>query len=124
MTIQGIHHVQITIPDDAESEEKARHFYCGVLGLQEIAKPDSVRNFGGFWVTMGGQDLHIGVENGFDRLLTQGHIAYRVDDLAGWRQRIVACGLEIETDTPLLPGFDRFQFRDPFGNRVEFIEVQ
>jgi catechol 2,3-dioxygenase-like lactoylglutathione lyase family enzyme len=36
--IHAIHHVQITIPRGAEDE--ARTFYCDLLGLPEIEKPD------------------------------------------------------------------------------------
>lgn len=37
--IQGIHHVQITIPKGEEA--RARAFYCGVLGLRNIDKSES-----------------------------------------------------------------------------------
>lgn len=43
--IRGIHHVQITIPRGAE--ETARTFYCGVLTLSEIEKPESLKGRGG-----------------------------------------------------------------------------
>lgn len=46
--IIGIHHVQITFPKDAE--EAAKAFYCGVLQLPEIEKPDSLKGHGGFWL--------------------------------------------------------------------------
>ena len=38
--IQRIHHAQITVSSGAESE--AREFYCGVLGLPEISKPEAL----------------------------------------------------------------------------------
>ena len=40
--IKGLHHVQITIPK--ETEEKAKNFYCGILGLQEIEKPELLKD--------------------------------------------------------------------------------
>lgn len=49
--ITGIHHVQLTIPTGAEEEAKA--FYCGVLGLDEIEKPESLKGRGGFWLRVG-----------------------------------------------------------------------
>jgi SAM-dependent methyltransferase len=38
-----------------------------------------------------------------------------------WRQRLSEAGLEILESIPI-PGFDRFETRDPFGNRLEFIQ--
>lgn len=31
-------------------EEQARKFYCGILKLEELSKPDSLAGRGGFWV--------------------------------------------------------------------------
>lgn len=118
--IEDIHHVQITIPQGME--EEARAFYCGVLGLTEIEKPESLRSRGGFWVQVGGRQLHIGTEEGVDRLQTKAHVAYQVDDIEAWRERLKAAGITAEESIPI-PGYDRFEFRDPFGNRVEMISV-
>jgi len=117
--ILQIEHVQITIPKGAE--EAGRAFYCGVLGLPEITKPESLKGRGGFWVQVGYRELHIGTEDGFDRYSTKSHIAYRVDDLAHWREVITQAGLTIEEQIPL-PGRERFEFRDPFGNRIELVQ--
>jgi catechol 2,3-dioxygenase-like lactoylglutathione lyase family enzyme len=117
--IQGIHHVQITIPKGAEDE--ARHFYCRTLGLPEIDKPASLAGRGGLWLQVGDRQAHIGVEDGVDRLATKAHVAYEVADLAAWRARFAALGIEILEGVPI-PGCDRFEFRDPFGNRVEFLQ--
>lgn len=118
-TIRRINHVQITIPRGAE--EAGRAFYCGVLGLREISKPESLIGRGGFWLELGDQQVHVGVEDGFDRLTTKGHIAYEVDDIVYWRERLVANGATIGESVPI-PGFERFETRDPFGNRIELIQ--
>ncbi|MFC4775272.1 VOC family protein [Paenibacillus sp. GCM10023252] len=118
--IKGIHHAQITIPRDKENE--ARDFYCRVLGLQEIAKPSSLEGRGGLWVLAGHQQLHIGTEEGVDRLATKAHLAYQVDDLQAIERLLVREGIEILEAVPI-PGYKRFEFRDPFGNRVECIQV-
>ena len=117
--ITGIHHVQITVPKG--TEEQARTFYCGVLGLPEIEKPDALKGRGGFWLQVGDRQVHIGTEEGFDRLTTKAHIAYQVDDVAAWRERLTANGIEPDNSIPI-PGYDRFEFRDTFGNRVEMIQ--
>jgi catechol 2,3-dioxygenase-like lactoylglutathione lyase family enzyme len=119
--ITGIHHVQITVPKGMDAEAKARAFYCGVLGLPEIEKPDSLKGRGGFWLQVGDRQVHVGTEDGFDRRTTKSHIAYQVDDVAAWRVRLSANGIEPDNSIPI-PGYDRFEFRDPFGNRVEMIQ--
>lgn len=118
--ILGIHHVQITVaPAEAAA---AREFYCGVLGLPEIEKPDSLKGRGGLWVRVGDRDLHIGVEEGVERRRTKAHVAYQVDDLAAWRERLAGAGVVALESVPI-PGYDRFECRDPFGNRLEFIQA-
>jgi len=116
----GIHHVQITIP--VGSEDAARSFYVGLLGLTEISKPASLAARGGLWLTTGNIDLHVGVEDGIDRHATKAHVALAVTDLPGWRAVLQAAGSTILDSIPI-PGFDRLGPRDPFGNRLELIEV-
>ena len=53
-----LNHVQICIPKG--EEEKGREFYCGILGLNEIEKPDSLKKNGGFWLEVANIQLHIG----------------------------------------------------------------
>ena len=117
--IEAVHHVQVSIPIGAEDE--AREFYCGVLGLKEIPKPDSLAGRGGFWLELGSQQIHFGAEDGIERSRSRAHIAYLVADLDHWRKKLVASGCTIVNGVPI-PGYDRFEFRDPFGNRVEFLQ--
>lgn len=117
--IKRINHVQITIPPGAE--DAARAFYCVALGLSEIPKPESLAGRGGFWLAIGDGQIHVGTESGFDRLTTKAHIAYEVDDVAYWRERLESAGAAIADSVPI-PGYDRFETRDPFGNRIEFIQ--
>lgn len=119
MTIRRIHHVQITIP--AGEEAAARAFYCDVLGLAEMDKPESLRHRGGFWLQVGDLQVHVGTETGVDRFQTKAHIAYQVDDLDGWRTRLAAAGVRID-ESIVIPGYARFECRDPFGNRIELIQ--
>jgi catechol 2,3-dioxygenase-like lactoylglutathione lyase family enzyme len=118
--ITGIDHVQITVP--ADGVEPARAFYCGLLGLREVEKPDSLKGRGGFWLQVGDRQVHVGIEEGFDRRTTKAHIAYAVVGIDDWRNRLAAAGIDVIEGIPI-PGYDRFEFRDPFGNRVEFVEA-
>lgn len=117
--ILGIHHVQITVPDDREDD--ARVFYCGVLGLVEAPKPGSLAGRGGFWLQAGQQQVHVGTEGDVDRAATKAHLAYEVSDIEYWRQALEAQSITILDSVPI-PGCARFEFRDPFGNRVELIQ--
>ncbi len=117
--ITGIDHVQITVPSGQEAA--ARGFYCGLLGLAEIEKPDALKPRGGFWLAVGDRELHVGTEEGVNRHATKAHVAFAVDDLAFWRRRLAEQGIAAEEGIPI-PGCERFEFRDPFGNRVEMIE--
>lgn len=114
-----VHHAQITIPKGAEDE--ARKFYCDFLGLEEIPKPESLQSRGGFWLDASGFQVHVGTEDDFDRTKTKAHVAYLVEDLENWRGKLADYGIKILEGIPI-PNYNRFEFRDPFGNRVEFLE--
>lgn len=117
--ILRIHHVQITIP--VGEEERGRSFYCDILGLPEIEKPAALKDRGGFWVEVGDRQVHVGVEERVERTATRAHLAYEVNNLPQWRQKLADAGIDI-LEGIAIPGFDRFEFRDPFGNRVELIQ--
>lgn len=117
--IRSVHHVQISIP--IGSEDEARKFYCGLLGMGEIAKPASLTGRGGFWLELGGFQIHFGTEVGVDRSRSKAHVAYLVSDLETWREKLTKNGCSI-VDGIEIPNYRRFEFRDPFGNRVEFLE--
>lgn len=114
-----VHHAQITIPRGAE--DVARKFYCDVLGLKEIPKPESLQGRGGFWLELGEIQIHIGVEDDFDRSKTKAHLAYEVDDLESCRKKLEESNIEVINGIPI-PDYVRFEFRDPFDNRVEFLQ--
>jgi catechol 2,3-dioxygenase-like lactoylglutathione lyase family enzyme len=90
--------------------------------LPEIEKPISLKSRGGFWIQAGDRQVHIGVEDDVDRSATKAHLAYEVDDVPAWRKKLSQRGIQ-PLDSIALDGFDRFEFRDPFGNRVEFIQA-
>jgi len=117
--IVRIHHAQISVPRGAEPQ--ARRFYCELLGLPEVAKPAALEGRGGFWLQVGDAQIHVGVEDGVERSATRAHVAYEVTNLPSWRRRLEQHGIKISDGIPI-PGYDRFEIRDPFGNRVEFLQ--
>lgn len=120
MRIVGVDHVQIAMP--AGGEDAARRFYGDVLGLEEVPKPAALAGRGGAWFRSGGVQLHLGVEADF-RPARKAHPALRVEGLTALIVRCVDAGFPVERDVPL-PGLDRVQVADPFGNRIELIELR
>jgi catechol 2,3-dioxygenase-like lactoylglutathione lyase family enzyme len=119
MTVLGIDHVQVAAPPGCE--DAARAFYGGLLGLEELPKPEPLASRGGCWFTAGGVELHVGVEDPFAPA-RKAHPGFVVGDLEALRARLAAAGVAIRDDDAL-PGAVRFYADDPFGNRLEFREV-
>nr|WP_207229352.1 VOC family protein [Ktedonosporobacter rubrisoli] len=43
-------------------------------------------------------------------------------DVEAWRNKLEAHGIKALDAVPI-PGYARFEIRDPFGNRLEFIQA-
>jgi catechol 2,3-dioxygenase-like lactoylglutathione lyase family enzyme len=115
MTILGIDHVQVAAPRGCEAE--ARAFYGGLLGLEELPKPQPLRTRGGCWFRAGASELHVGVEEPFTPA-RKAHPGFVVDDLVELTGRLRAEGIEVTPDDSI-PGRERAYVADPFGNRLE-----
>lgn len=112
----AIDHVQLAIPVGAEDE--ARAFYVGVLGLDEVPKPDVMARRGGAWFEAGAVRLHVGAEAGFVPA-SKAHPALVRRDLQAFLDERGLCARwnsEIE-------GLLRCHIDDPFGNRIELIDA-
>jgi catechol 2,3-dioxygenase-like lactoylglutathione lyase family enzyme len=119
MTLLGFDHVQLAMPPGGEAA--ARAFYGGVLGLTEVPKPEPMRARGGLWFEAGPVAIHLGIEDGM-RASAKAHPAVIVDELAPYLARIAAAGHAWREATELA-GVQRGHVTDPFGNRIELIEV-
>jgi catechol 2,3-dioxygenase-like lactoylglutathione lyase family enzyme len=115
-----IHHVQIMIP--AGREDEARGYYAGLLGLTPILRPEGVSPRPGLWFRCGSQEVHLGVQAELPDPESRAHVAFAVPDLAALRARIEGADFEVK-DAPPVGGAPRFHTRDPFGNRLEFVEA-
>ncbi len=116
VSVLGIDHVQVAAPPGCEAE--ARAFYGGLLGLEELTKPESLRARGGCWFRAGPQELHVGVEEPFAPA-RKAHPGLVVSDLATLARRLQDAGIVVDPDDSI-SGTARFHAADPFGNRLEF----
>jgi len=119
MGLARIDHVQLAMP--IGGEDQARAFYQDILGLPERAKPGTLAARGGCWFEDGSLKVHLGVDPDF-RPARKAHPAFLVDDLAGLIARLAAGGRPIVEDIPI-EGHTRVFTQDPFGNRIELIEL-
>jgi len=105
----------------AGDEEAARSFYSGILGMQEIPKPEELALRGGCWFESGGVQIHLGVENDF-RPANKAHPALRCADYDALIARLRAAGTAVH-EANEIPGVRRCHIHDVFGNRLELIAV-
>lgn len=119
MAAPTLDHVQVAIP--AGGEERARAFFTGLLGLVELPKPAALAGRGGCWFALGTLQLHLGVDPDF-RPAKKAHVALACDDLAALRRRLEAAG-HVTRDDIALDGVTRFFTEDPFGNRIELLQL-
>jgi catechol 2,3-dioxygenase-like lactoylglutathione lyase family enzyme len=102
--------------------ERGEEFYQGILGIPEATKPSELAARGGCWFEDGELKVHLGVEKNFAPA-RKAHPAFIVDDLAALTSALVRAGFPISHDEPL-EGYDRIFVYDPFGNRIELMEVK
>ena len=119
MRLIGIDHVQLAMPRDRE--EEARAFYDGLLGIPEVQKPSNLAKRGGCWFVRDTLRIHLGVEDDF-RPARKAHPAFSVEGLSALRKLLEGAGFTPKTDEPL-EGYDRIYVDDPFGNRIELLEL-
>ena len=119
-----LNHVSITVTDVA----KAREFYTGVLGFEEIPRP--AFNFPGIWYGLGnGLSLHIILNDELVRpaveretiLARYGHFALWTEDADATAKHIEELGLPCRDVVSGPTGLRQVFVKDPDGNMVEFI---
>lgn len=118
----ALHHVSLVVADTAA----ALAFYTRVLGLSvDDTRPQMA--FDGAWLKLpGGQQLHLlqvpnpdpvagrPAHGGRDR-----HVAFAVNDLEDYRQRLQALGIDYSMSKS---GRRALFCRDPDGNACELVE--
>ncbi|WP_081647608.1 VOC family protein [Pseudorhodobacter ferrugineus] len=115
----ALHHVQLAMPAGAEAQAIA--FYTDVLGMTQVQKPQALAGRGGVWFEAGSIRLHLGVETPFTAA-RKAHPAFQVKNLDAVTEQLKSAGLETKTDQDL-PSIRRIYIHDPFGNRIELLEL-
>jgi catechol 2,3-dioxygenase-like lactoylglutathione lyase family enzyme len=120
MPVLRLGHILLAMPAGREAD--ARKFYQDILGIPEAQKPPDLAARGGCWFEAGELKVHLGVEKNFAPA-RKAHPAFIVDDLAALTVILEAAGYPIARDLPL-EGYDRIFVDDPFGNRIELMEIK
>ena len=119
MSIVRLDHVQLAMPAGREAEAVA--FYEGLLGIPNIPKPPHLAVRGGCWFETDAVKVHLGIDPDF-RPARKAHAALIVDDLDTLIATLTAAG-HIPRDDEPLEGYHRVYVDDPFGNRLELMEL-
>ncbi|OCX52624.1 hypothetical protein BEL04_14345 [Mucilaginibacter sp. PPCGB 2223] len=117
LNYKRLDHVYISVPPDKVHD--ADLFYTRVMGFVPTYRPSVFNSSKGYWYQLPGVELHIGTEDGTP--LSKQHFAMEVNDIKAAREHLIANGVQI-CEEVAIPGRERFTFKDPFGNRIEFLE--
>ena len=128
LELEVLHHVAIPVSDLA----RARAFYTGVLGLEEIPRPNFP--FDGAWYRVGNQEIHLIVSRdptfraGKGVTLEDGHFALRAKSFRaalahleskGCRQGGDEPGRSMRVNTASVTGYPQIHILDPDRNVIE-----
>jgi catechol 2,3-dioxygenase-like lactoylglutathione lyase family enzyme len=120
-TFLGIDHVQLAAPEGCEPD--ARCFFADLLGWEEIPKPENLKKRGGIWFQCGTHQVHIGVQKDFIPA-TKAHPAFNIQNIEALREYLFEKNVHIiDDDARIDEDVNRFYLNDPFGNRLEFLEL-
>src|SRR5262249_50602321 len=119
MRIVAIDHVQLAMP--AGGEARAREFYVEILGLAEVPKPPQLALRGGAWFELDSVKLHLGIDSEF-KAARKAHPGLLIQGLNDLIAKLEQAGYSITPDDSL-EGYNRVYVDDPFGNRIELMEI-
>ena len=119
MITDSLHHVSLSVED----LDASLHFYCDILGLSKIDRPDF--GFPGAWLQAGAVQVHLivapdGIDTGAPpEKLTPlaNHTAFSVSDYQKTVAALESHGLVV---TKTNPEIGQLWVPDPSGNVIEF----
>jgi hypothetical protein len=89
--------------------------------LTEATKPLNLAARGGCWFESGSVKVHLGVDANFTPA-SKAHPGFVVDDLSNLCATLEKAGFPVVSDQPL-EGYLRKYVNDPFGNRIELMQI-
>ena len=123
MPIVALHHYFVRSRDLARS----RHFYCDVLGFDEMKRPEF--SYPGYWLGTGGQvQIHMGKLDTPDALPADAppastgavdHVAFTASDPEAFSRRLRAEGLATREQHREDTGMLQIFVADPDGVKIE-----
>ncbi len=124
MKINGkrLNHITVAVP--AGEHVRVREFYAGVLGLEEIPRPESLNAvYDLMWFQFLDILLHLDFTPPWVRPAENRHIALEIENLPAVRHYLESRKATIREAVPM-PDRDRFYLLDPFGNYFELMEMK
>lgn len=118
--VWALDHITITAPH--EQQDNVRWFYGNILGLQEIEVPSHVAGDKPIWFRVGrNQELHVSFESPVQNTIAPRHVGLKVRSVQKVVEALRSNGFDVSADLAGR-GAARCFCRDPFGNRLEFVE--
>jgi catechol 2,3-dioxygenase-like lactoylglutathione lyase family enzyme len=122
LNAKRLNHITVAAP--AGEHDKVREFYGGILGLEEIPRPDSLNAiYDLIWFRFLDILLHIDFTPPWFVPAENRHIALEIEDLPAVRRYLESKRTTIREAVPM-PDRDRFYLLDPFGNYFELMEMK
>ena len=112
-----IDHVHITVPEGKVDE--AQQFYANVLGFENMSRAKELSNSSGYWFKVADIEFHIDSKQDVPK--GRQHFALEISNINEAKAHLVANGIEVIEQTVIL-GRQRFMFKDPYGNGIEFLQ--
>jgi catechol 2,3-dioxygenase-like lactoylglutathione lyase family enzyme len=115
-----LHHVSFAI----QNLDASRRFFGGVLGLQEVERPNF--SFAGAWYALGDRQLHLIVESPAGRqsaapISRSDHMALEVSDIDSVKSALRGAGIDYREGGNRALGMEQIFCRDPDGHVLEFV---
>jgi extradiol dioxygenase family protein len=126
MSLLRLQHVALPFPGGDVATTDARRFYVETLGLRELPVADVMRATGVMWFAAGESEIHLFPEPSGVAVNAESrrHPCVQVDDLDAYRERLTAAGVDTITAEPQIAERPRFFVIDPFGNALEFTQME
>lgn len=120
LAITTLHHVSVNVTD----LDRAKRFYGGVLGLEEISRPPF--DFPGAWYRVGDRQLHLIVHSPTHTLRgttaissREGHFAIAIASYGDACRHLEAAGVEFDAHPQSRTPWAQIFLSDPDGNLIE-----